>query len=88
MANVFVGQHLSGQIAHDLMRRDQDLSGVLRFKGDRFDVGIDLAPLLRPVGTDFFGAMSETAFKGFGPTVTSGDIRARAAGMSRALKAA
>lgn len=67
VANVLIGEHSPGQIAHDLMHRNHDLSAVLWRKGDRLDVGIDLAPLLAPVGADFFRPTNETAFERFGP---------------------
>ena len=63
VANVLIGKHGSGQIAHDLMHLDQDLPSILRVKGNRLDVWIDLAPLLRPVSADFFRPTDKTAFE-------------------------
>jgi hypothetical protein len=63
VSNVFIGKHGSDQIAHDLMHLDQDLPSILRVKGNRLDVGIDLAPLLRPVSADFFRSTDKTAFE-------------------------
>jgi hypothetical protein len=80
VANVLIGKHASGQIAHDLMHVHQNLPGILRMEGNWLDMSIDLAPLLRPVGADFFRPTDKTA--------SSGVMRARAASMSRALKAA
>lgn len=68
VADVFIGQYFSGQIAHDLMHLDQNLAAVLREKGDRLDVGIDLAPLLAPVSADFFRPTNETAFERHRPS--------------------
>lgn len=67
VANVFIGKHGSGQIAHDLMHLDQDLPSVLRVKGNRLDVWIDLAPLLCPVSADFLRPMDKTAFERLRP---------------------
>ena len=67
MANVLIGKHGSGQIAHDLMHLDQDLPSVLRVKGNRLDVWIDLAPLLCPVSADFLGPTDKTTFERLRP---------------------
>ena len=67
VANVLIGNHGSSQVAHDLMYVDQDLPGILRVKGNRLDVWIDLVPLLRPVGADFFRPTDETAFERLRP---------------------
>ena len=67
VANVFIGKHSSSQIAHELMHVDQDLPSILRVKGNRLDVWIDLAPLLRPVSADFFRPTDKTAFERFRP---------------------
>lgn len=53
----------SGQVAHNLMYLNQDLPAILQVKGHWLDVGIDLAPLLRPVVADFFRSTDKTAFK-------------------------
>lgn len=63
VANVFIGKHGSGQIAHDLMYLDQDLPSVLRVKCNRLDVWIDLAPLLCPVSADLVRPTDKTAFE-------------------------
>jgi hypothetical protein len=63
VANMLISQHSSVQIAHDLMHFDQDLPSIFRGKGNRLDVWIDLAPLLRPVSTNFFSSTNKTAFK-------------------------
>ena len=68
VANVFIGKHGSGQIAHDLMHLDQDLPSVLRIKGNQLDVWIDLAPLLCPVSADFLRTTDKTAFERLRPS--------------------
>ena len=63
MPNEFIGQHGSGQVAHDLMHFDQDLPGVLLVESNRFHMGTNFAPLLCPVGADFFRSVDEAAFE-------------------------
>ena len=60
---MLVSKHASRQIAHDLMHLDQYPPGILRAKGNRFHVWTDLAPLLRPVGADFFVSTDKAAFE-------------------------
>ena len=67
MAGVFIGQHDSRQVAHDLMHIHQNLSGFLPVKGNRFNARIDLRPLLCPVSADFLRATNKTTFERFGP---------------------
>ena len=67
MPNVLIGNHGPNQVAHDLMHFDQGVPGILRVEGHWFDMRIDLAPLLRPVGADFFRPMDKTAFERSGP---------------------
>lgn len=62
VADVLIGKHGSGQIAHNLMHLDQDLPIILRVKGNRLDMWIDLASLLRLVSEDFFWPKDKTAF--------------------------
>ncbi len=66
VSNAIVGKHCSDQIAHDLMHLDQDLPSILQVKGNRLDVWIDLALLLRPVSADFFRFTDKTAFERLG----------------------
>ena len=87
MAHMLIGNHGSGQVAHDLMHMDQNAPGLLRVKRNRLDMRIDLAPLLRPVIADFFRPTDKTAFERFRPSHVR-VMRVRAASMSRALKAA
>jgi hypothetical protein len=68
MAYVLIGKNCSSQVAHDLMHIDQNASGLLRVKGNRLDVWIDLAPLLCPVSANFFRPTDKTAFEGFWPS--------------------
>lgn len=68
VTNVRVDKHDSGQIAHDLMHFDQNLPGLLRIEGNRLDVWIDLAPLLRPVGSDLFSPTDNAPFEGPRPS--------------------
>ena len=63
MPNGFIGQHGSRQIAHDLMHFDQDLPGVLLVESNRFHMRTNFAPLLCPVGADFFRSVDEAAFE-------------------------
>jgi hypothetical protein len=65
MAHVLIGKNCSRQVTHDLMHIDQNAPGLLRVKGNRFDVRIDLAPLLRPISANFFRPMDKTAFERF-----------------------
>jgi hypothetical protein len=67
MPNVLIGNHGPSQVAHDLMHFDQDVPGILGVKGHRFDVRIDFAPLLSPVGADGFRPTDKTAFERSGP---------------------
>jgi hypothetical protein len=67
VADMFIGKHGTGQIAYDLMHFDHDLPGAFRVKGDRLDVGIDLAPLLCPLSADFLRPTNKTVFERFRP---------------------
>lgn len=67
MADVFVGKNRPTQVAHDLMHLDQNTPSLLRPKGHRLDVRVDLAPLFRPVSAHFLGPTDETAFERFWP---------------------
>jgi hypothetical protein len=49
----------SRQVAHDLMHFDQDLPGVVLVERNRFHMPINFAPLLCPVGADFFRSVDE-----------------------------
>ena len=71
MADVVIGEDGSGEIADDLVNFDQDAAGVFRVEGDRLDVRVDLAPLLGPVGANFFGPADKAALERFRP----GDVR-------------
>lgn len=68
VAYVLISKHSSSQTAHDLMHVDQQLPGLFRVKGNRLDMWIDLVPLLRPVGADFFRPTDETAFERLRPS--------------------
>jgi hypothetical protein len=59
MPNGFIGQHGSSQVEHDLMHFDQDLPGVVLVERNRFHMPINFAPLLCPVGADFFRSVDE-----------------------------
>ena len=50
--NVFITQNGPVQVAHDLMHIDQDSPSTLWIEGNRFDVRVNLGPLLRPVSSD------------------------------------
>jgi hypothetical protein len=63
MPNVFIGQHGSHQVAHDLMHFHQDTPGILLVEGDRLHMGVDLAPLFSPVSADCFRPLDEAAFE-------------------------
>jgi hypothetical protein len=65
MAHVLIGKNCSSFVTHDLMHIDQNAPGLLRVKGNRLHVRIDLAPLLRPVSANFLGLMDKTAFERF-----------------------
>jgi hypothetical protein len=45
------------------MHQDQNAPALLQVKGNRLDVPIDLAPLLRPVSANFFRPTDKTAFE-------------------------
>jgi hypothetical protein len=49
MADPLVGQHAASQVAHYLMHLDQDAPGFRLVESHRFDVRINLAPLLGPI---------------------------------------
>lgn len=66
MTHVLRGKNCSSFVTHDLMHIDQNAPSLLRVKGNRLDVRIDLAPLLRPVSANFLGPTDKTAFKRFG----------------------
>jgi hypothetical protein len=68
MTHVLIGKNSSTQVTHDLMHIDQNAPSLLRVKGNRLDVRIDLAPLLRPVSANFLGPMDKTTFERFGPS--------------------
>ena len=68
MAHVLISKHGSGQAAHDLMHVDQDLASAQPVKGNRLYVWIDLSPLLRPVGADFFAPTDKTALERLRPS--------------------
>jgi hypothetical protein len=63
VAHVLIGKNGSSQIMHDLMHLDQNAAGLLRVKGNRLDVRIDLAPLVCPVSANFFASTDKTAFE-------------------------
>jgi len=65
MAHVLIGKNCSSFVTHDLIHIDQNAPGLLRVKGNRLDVRIDVAPLLRPVSANFFRPMDKTAFERF-----------------------
>jgi hypothetical protein len=65
MAYVFIGKNSSSFVTHDLMHIDQNAPGLLRVKGNRLDVRIDLAPLLCPVSANFLGPTDKTTLKRF-----------------------
>lgn len=67
MANMRIEKDGSGPIAHDLMHIDHDFPVVLRVKGGRLDMRINLAPLLRPVGADLIGSAGDSAFERLRP---------------------
>jgi hypothetical protein len=68
MAYVFIGKNSSRQLTDDLMHIDQNAPSLLRVKGNRLDVRIDLAPLLRPVSANFLGPTDKTTFERFRPS--------------------
>ncbi len=68
MANVLVGKHGTGQIAHDLMHINQNLRRVFGIKSGRLNLGVDLTPLFSPVRTNFIRPLYKTAFKRFRPS--------------------
>lgn len=68
VANVLVGKQGASQVAHDLMHVDKDLLSILRIKGNRLDVWINLSPLLGPIHADFFRPMDKTAFERLWPS--------------------
>ena len=84
MTHPLIGQHCTSQIAYHLMHLDQDLRGRLAVESDRLHVRVDLGPLLAPVSADRFMTADETTFERPRPR----HVRARAASISRALKAA
>jgi hypothetical protein len=63
MPNGFIGQYDSRQVAHDLMHFDQDLPGLFLAETNRFHMRTNFAPLLYPVGADFFRSVDEAAFE-------------------------
>src|ERR1700758_4704011 len=63
MSNVLIGQNGSCKVAHHLMHVHQDVPGILMMEGYRLNVRIDFAPLLRPVGADFFRPVDKAAFE-------------------------
>ena len=63
MTNVFIGDNGSGQVTNDLVHIYQDPIDVLRVKCNRLHVRIDLAPLLRPVSANLFGALYKAPFE-------------------------
>jgi hypothetical protein len=67
MPNVLIGQYRTRQVAHDLMHIDQNTTSILRVKGNWLHMRADFAPLLRPVGADFFRPTDKTAFERSGP---------------------
>ncbi len=65
ITHVLIGKNCSSFVTHDLMHIHQNAPGLLRVKGNRLDVRIDLAPLLRPVSANFFRPTDKTAFERF-----------------------
>jgi hypothetical protein len=65
MTHVLIGKNCSSFVTHDLMHIDQNAPSLLRVKGNRLDVRIDLAPLLCPVSANFFRSTDKTAFERF-----------------------
>jgi hypothetical protein len=63
MSNAFIGYNGSGHVTNDLMHIYEDPAGVLGVKSKRLHMRIDLAPLLRPVSTNFFRPSYESAFE-------------------------
>lgn len=68
VAGVFVGQHCSAQIAHDLMHIDQNAAVIFRIEVHWLDIRVDFGPLRCPVGADFFRATDKAALKCFRPS--------------------
>ncbi len=67
-----IEQHVSGEIAHDLMDTDHDSSLTVFLEGDGIHMWINHAPLAAPVGTDAVVAVHGAALHAVGPF----DIRA------------
>ena len=67
MTDVFVDKHSPGQVAYHLMDIDQNLRSILPMEGNRFNVGVDLAPLFGPIGADGFRPMDKAAFERLRP---------------------
>ncbi len=61
--HVLVTQNGPVQVAHDLMHVDQDSAGPLGMEGNRLDMGINLDPLLRPVGSNCIMTTNEAPLK-------------------------
>lgn len=87
MIDVIIGQDRASQIADDLMHLDQNVHILLRVKRHRLDARADLTPLLCPVCAHSLLACAKPPLKARGQA-TSGVMVARAASISRALKAA
>jgi len=67
MTHALVGEHRSRQVANYLMHLDQNTAGILRVESNWPHMRVNFAPLLRPVGTDFFGPTDKTTFERAGP---------------------
>jgi hypothetical protein len=63
MTSVFVGNHGTGQVAHDLVHIDQDLRSTLGIEGNRLNLRVDLTPLFGPICADFIRSVDKTAFE-------------------------
>ena len=63
MPNMLIGQHGTRRVAHDLMHFHQDTPGIFPVKSNRLHMRANFAPLLRPVGADFFPPVDETALE-------------------------
>src|SRR6185437_9627305 len=63
VADVFVTQNGPAQIAHNLMDIDQDSPFTVEMEGHRFDMWLNLGPLLGPVRLDLIMTANEASLE-------------------------
>jgi hypothetical protein len=63
VGNIFITKNGPVQVAHDLMYIHQDSPSTLWMERNRFDVRVNLGPLLRPVSSDILMTANKSPLK-------------------------